>query len=108
MSKSGDGEECDECGTLMERIYENQCPALIGTRDGFGVGMEFYDHKTKKYITNYTDWEKAGYLDAMEHTTGDEKEQLKEHKARQKKKGKQKQIDMDKYKFLTGGGNGEG
>jgi hypothetical protein len=48
-----------KCGGVM-----NDLKISIGnTRDSFGVGKEFYDSKTGKYINNWKSWEKAGFKD---------------------------------------------
>jgi hypothetical protein len=99
MSDSDSNETCDNCGEEMEK--EPSPVNIIGTRDGFGIGMEFYDTKAGKVIDNYKDWEKAGYRQAKDYTSDNEgKEKLREGKA--KRKGT-KQIDMTKYKYLSGG-----
>ena len=53
---------------------------ITGTRDGFGVGREFYDHKNKKYINNWKDWEKAGFKNPLESNklSSDMKQKIKE------------------------------
>ena len=45
---------------------DDVCIGMLGTRDSFGVGKEFYDHKTKKYIDNYKSWKRAGFEDVCE------------------------------------------
>ena len=61
-------------------------PGVHGTRDTFGIGKEFYDHKTGKWIDNRKSWERAGYSDIREFVSGDSvlepvvKEKLKEQK----------------------------
>lgn len=57
---------CHKCGG---RLRTKDLPTITGTRDGFGIKNEFYDNKTKKYITNRKEWEKAGFRDPLEVTT---------------------------------------
>ena len=53
-------------GKIMEIINSHQAPGITGTRDGFGVMKSFYDEKTHKEITNFKEWEKAGYKPAVD------------------------------------------
>ena len=54
-----DDEVLCTCGDKMHRLVS--FPAVIGTRDGFGIGNAFKDEKTGKEITTWKEWEKAGY-----------------------------------------------
>ena len=68
---------CIECGWTAEKGYEfmvcRRCqndmrpinvPSVVGTRDNFGVNKSFIDENTGKEITNWKEWERAGYRDA--------------------------------------------
>lgn len=48
-------------GGIEEILRTRQAPGVIGTRDSFGIGRNFY-HLGKE-ITTYKEWEKAGYTD---------------------------------------------
>ena len=99
MNESGLLEVCDNCGEVMERTYVNQCPAIVGTRDSFGIGKEF-EHNGQ-VIDNWKDWEKAGFRDAMDDTKGDEREKIKE-KTKKIKRRNDAPLNMGKYKALQG------
>ena len=74
--------KCLKCGVEVEEPKNMLCPlcggdlrgegmpGVTGTRDGFGIGKKFYhnDGKETKEITNWKDWEKAGYKDAISAT----------------------------------------
>jgi len=51
---------------IQEIIESKQFPALHNTRDSFGIKNEFYDQTTKKWITNRSQWEKAGFRNPLE------------------------------------------
>ena len=53
------------CGKTLKRSFRT-APNLIGGRDSFGIGKEFYDKRTGKYIDNYSSWEKAGFRNPLE------------------------------------------
>ena len=55
-------------GRIQEILETKQFPGVHNTRDVFGIKNAFYDYKTKKYITNRSEWEKAGYRDPLEVT----------------------------------------
>jgi len=55
---------CPECGGFADRLIS--CPAIIGTRDGFGIKNAFRDDDTGQEIDNWKTWEKAGYRNPLE------------------------------------------
>jgi len=79
MSISGIKYRCTTCGNYQSDLKKeqfficNHCPpgkghisaenvsAVIGTRDGFGIGKEFVDPESNKMIDTWPKWEKAGY-----------------------------------------------
>ena len=72
------------CGALMKRIMVNKV-AVVGSRDGFGIGKEFRDPKSGKVIDNWKSWEKAGYKDARDlKLPSGIKNQIKDKAARTK------------------------
>lgn len=73
MDKSSELEICPKCGQLAQRIYTP--PRVTGTRDSFGIGKEFKD-KDGRVIDNWKSWERAGYKDARDVTTGEAKRQV--------------------------------
>jgi hypothetical protein len=87
---------CMKCGREEEEIKSFICkcggefrgtgmPALNNTRDSFGIGKDFYDVKTGKYIDNFKSWEKAGFKEpgAVEGKNSRQiKDQVKEIKKR--------------------------
>jgi len=101
---------CISCGFIPKAGYDrNFCPicngelhgmspAITGTRDSFGVGKNFIHENedgTLKEITNWKEWEKAGYRDALSCHKGDVKEKIKE---------KMSKIRHEKKQRITVGG----
>lgn len=93
---------CIKCGKIYGEPKSMICrcggelrgsgfPGIVNTRDSFGVGREFYDPKTGKYIDNFKSWEKAGFRnpgDTGAKNAGIIKEKvrdMKKHKSYQKK-----------------------
>lgn len=75
----------------------NGFPKLNNTRDSFGVGREFYDVKTGKYIDNFKSWEKAGFKqpgDSGAKNSDQIKRQVKEMKKRKNYQTKSKSINL--------------
>lgn len=68
-------------------------PAFTGTRDQFGIGKNFIhenDDGSKKEITTWREWEKAGYKNAMSCHRGTVKEKIKEKMDKIRRKSGQK------------------
>ena len=75
---------CPSCGgDLRGRGF----PSVTGTRDQFGIGKKFYhtnEDGTKKEITTWREWDKAGYKNALDVT--------KNHNVREMVKEKMNKI----------------
>ena len=59
---------CPKCGGDLRG---QGMPSVTGTRDGFGIGRKFYhtnEDGSRKEITTWREWEKAGYKDAISDT----------------------------------------
>ena len=83
-------EMCHDCKSVLTRVYT--VPAITNTRDSFGIGRKFIDTDkdgNKREITNFKEWEKAGYRDPMK---ADIPQKIKD--------GAKKRID--EIKFETG------
>jgi len=68
-------------------------PSITGTRDSFGIGKAFIHENedgSKKEITTWKEWEKAGYKDAVTFHKGAMKEKIKESKEKRKCKAGKK------------------
>ena len=74
-------------GGIKEILETKQCPGITGTRDSFGIGRNFI-HQGKE-ITNYKEWEKAGYGNVKNDTSvpHDVKEKIKEKIKKCKRRG---------------------
>jgi hypothetical protein len=76
---------------------------IIGTRDSFGIGKEFY-HKGKE-ITTWRQWEKAGYSDPLSDGTikdNEMKERVKEKAAKVKAKQSTRQDYFNRHPYIGG------
>jgi len=73
------------CGNTAVRVWH---PIHItGTRDSFGIKNEFYDKRTDKNITNWKEWERAGFRDPMNtHKDSDIRAGIKEKRDKIKSK----------------------
>lgn len=76
---------CPKCNGKSERFIG--CPAIIGTRDSFGIKNAFRDEESGKEIDNWKSWEKAGYRDPLETTNNHAmKEKIKDNIKKRKNK----------------------
>lgn len=69
------------CHICRGDLKGNGFPTVTGTRDQFGIGKNFIhenDDGSKKEITTWREWEKAGYKDAVSFHKGQVKEKIKE------------------------------
>jgi hypothetical protein len=99
---------CEDCGQKAPKDYSRMIcpycdgyivgrgfPSVNGTRDSFGVGKEFYDVKTGRYIDNFKSWEKAGFREPGQsgaRNSGFIKEKVKEIKQRKNYATKSKAV----------------
>lgn len=88
-------EEHCECGETLRRVYT--APRITGTRDSFGVGKGFYCQYTKKYITDFKTWERAGYKEPTDDPN-------LPHHMKEKIKEKVKKIKYYKSRGIDPGG----
>jgi len=74
-------------GGIAEILQSKQFPGVTGTRDSFGIGRNFL-HRGRE-ITNYKEWERAGYRDPKDDPTitSDVKEMMKEKIEKRKVEG---------------------
>ena len=76
---------CPKCGKIADRLLS--CPAILGTRDSFGIKNEFQDDDTGQTIDNWKTWEKAGYRNPVETTKNHAmKEKIKDNIKKRKNK----------------------
>ena len=70
-------QKCPKCKGEVDRFIGN--PAVVGTRDNFGIKNEFKDDKTGKTIDTWKKWENAGFRNPLDVTKNhDVREKLKE------------------------------
>ena len=82
------------CGGLMKKLIG--IPAVINTRDSFGIGKEFLDKGTGKVIDNWGKWEKAGFRDPMDSATlNNDCKNIVKAKRKAIKDGKNRSIHLE-------------
>ena len=94
--------QCNKCGWEAPEGYDSmiclcggdmrgEAPGFVGSRESFGLGRNFIhtnEDGSKKEITNWKQWEKAGYKDALSCTKNHNvREMIKEKMEKIKKKG---------------------
>ena len=66
LYKDRNEQRCPKCQGEVDRLIG--CPAIIGTRDGFGIRNAFRDEETGVEVDTWKKWENAGYRDPLETT----------------------------------------